>query len=310
MKVAVFGGTGFVGSYIVDTLVAHDHTPRLLVRQGSEAKVRRPEQCEIVTGDINAPATVAECVQGADAAIYNIGLIRETPSRGLTWEAMHYEGAARAIDAAVKAGVKHFVLMSANGVKSEGTGYQTTKYRAEQYLASSGLEWTVFRPSIVFGDPRGREEFCSMLRDQMMKPPIPAPLFYEGFWPSDAGTFRMSPVAVEDVAESFVRALETQASRGRVLHLGGPESPQWREILEIIAAGSGRKKLMMPAPVGPIRAVATLLDRFEWFPLTRAQLRMLLEGNACDGSEAWKMFDIAPKFFEPGNLGYLRAGDL
>lgn len=308
MKVALFGGTGFVGSYLVDALVAHGHVPRLLVRPGSEDKVRHAARCEIVAGDINEPASVAACMQGADAAIYNIGLIRETPSRGLTWEAMHYEGAARAIDAAVQAGVKHFVLMSANGVKPVGTGYQTTKYRAEQYLAASGLDWTVFRPSIVFGDPRGRLEFCSMLRDQMIKPPIPAPLFYEGLWPADAGGFRMSPVAVEDVAAAFVRALKTPGSRGRVLHLGGPQAPPWREILATIAAGSGRSKLMIPAPVGAIRAVATLLDRFEWFPVTRAQLRMLLEGNACDGREAWTLFDIEPKRFVAGNLGYLQAG--
>jgi uncharacterized protein YbjT (DUF2867 family) len=208
MKVTVFGGTGFVGSYLVDALVERGHTPRLLVRAGSEGKVRHRAQCEIVTGDIGDAKSVAEALAGADAAIYNIGLLREFPARGITWEAMHYEGAARAIDAATDAGgVKRFVLMSANGAKPEGTGYQVTKYRAEQYLSRSGLDWTVFRPSVVFGDPRGREEFCSMLRDQMLAPPVPAPLFHEGIWPAGAGRFCMSPVAIQDVAQAFVRSL-------------------------------------------------------------------------------------------------------
>lgn len=161
MRVALFGGTGFVGSYLVDALVAAGHTPRLLVRSGSEGKVRQAERCEIVPGKIGEPQAVAACLEGADAAIYNIGLIREFPKQGMTWEAMHYAGAAAAIDAAAGSGVRRFVLMSANGAKPEGTGYQSTKFRAEQHLAGSGLDWTVFRPSVMFGDPRGQMEFCT-----------------------------------------------------------------------------------------------------------------------------------------------------
>lgn len=309
MKVALFGGTGFVGSYLVDALLAHGHTPRLLVRPGSESKVVQAQRCEIVPGDIDAGAAISACLDGADAAIYNIGLIREFPGRGVTWEKTHYQGAARVVDAAVAAGVRRFVLMSANGVKPDGTGYQSTKFRAEQHLAASGLDWTVFRPSVVFGDPRGREEFCSMLYGQMLKPPIPAPLFYAGLWPAGAGRFRMSPVAVEDVAAAFVRALETPASVRRIFPLGGPDAPEWREILQVIAAAAGKRKVMMPAPVAVPRAAAALLDRFAWFPVTRAQLDMLLEGNACDGSEAWSMFGIQPRRFEPAALGYVKSSD-
>ena len=307
MKVALFGGTGFVGSYLVDALLAHGHTPRLLVRPGSESKVVQPERCEIVPGDIDDRDAIAACLKGADAAIYNIGLLREFPAQGVTWEKMHYQGAARVIDAAVEAGVKRFVLMSANGVKPDGTGYQSTKFRAEQHLAASGLDWTVFRPSVVFGDPRGRMEFCSMLYQQMLKPPIPAPLFHNGLWPSGAGRFRMSPVAVEDVAEAFVRALETPASVRRVFPLGGPEALEWRDILDAIAQAAGKRKLKVPAPVAVPRAAAALLDRFAWFPVTRAQLDMLLEGNACDGSEAWSMFGIEPQRFEPAALDYVKT---
>lgn len=305
MKVAVFGGTGFVGSYVVSALVAHGHTPRLLVRPGSEAKVVQPQRCELVTGEIEDAAAVAECLAGADAAIYLIGLLREFPGQGITWEKMHYEGAVRVIEAAQRAGVRRFVLMSANGVKPEGTGYQSTKWRAEQYLSASGLDWTVFRPSVVFGDPHGRTEFCSMLHAQMLAPPIPAPLFHEGLWPGGAGRFRLSPVAVEDVAEAFVRALETPASIGRIFPLGGPEALEWRDLLQVIAEAAGKRKVMLPTPVAATRAVAALFDRFAWFPVTRAQLTMLLEGNACDGREAWQLFGITPKRFVAGNLDYV-----
>ena len=308
MKVTLFGGTGFVGSYLVDTLVAAGHTPRLLVRSGSEGKVRQPGRCEIVPGEIDNARAVAASLEGADAAIYNIGLIREFPQQGITWEALHYAGAVTAIDAAARGGVRRFVLMSANGARPEGTGYQSTKHRAEQHLAGSGLDWTAFRPSVVFGDPRGQMEFCTQLRDEMITRPIPAPLFYEGLWPAGAGRFRMSPVAIQDVADAFVRSLETPASHGRVLPLGGPEALEWRAILRIIAAATGRRKIMLPAPVAAVRAVAALFDRFAWFPVTRPQLQMLLEGNACDGREAWELFGITPARFAVESLAYLGAG--
>ena len=308
MKVAIFGATGFVGSYLVDRLLAEGHTPRVLVRAGSASKLRQPERHEVVTGEIGDADAVALCLEGAEAAIYNIGLIREFPRRGITFEAMHYAGAVTAIDAAVRGGVRRFVLMSANGVKPEGTGYQSTKFRAEQYLASSGLDWTVFRPSVVFGDPRGLQEFCSQLRDEMIVPPLPAPLFHEGLWPGGAGRFRMSPVAVEDVAAAFAGSLDEPASVRRIFPLGGPDALEWREIIAIIAAACGKKKRTVPAPVGVMRAAASLLDSFDWFPVTREQLQMLMEGNACDGREAWRLFGIEPKRFSIENLGYL-AGD-
>lgn len=305
MKVALFGGTGFVGSHLVDGLIAAGHTPRLLVRPGSEARVTRRDVSEVVQGEIGSAEAVAECLAGCDAAIYNIGLLREFPAQGVTFEAMHYEGCVRAIAAARAAGVQRFLLMSANGAGPEGTPYQTTKYRAEQSLAESGLDWTVFRPSVVFGDPQGRMEFCTQLRDEMIEMPIPAPLFHEGLLPLQAGRFQLSPVAIEDVTQAFVQALETPESIGQIFPLGGPEALEWREIIRTIAEACGRRKLMLPAPAWAVRAVATLLDGQPWFPITRDQLDMLLAGNVCDGREAWTLFDITPRRFGTAALSYL-----
>ena len=83
------------------------------------------------------------------------------PSAGITFQALQYEGAKLAVETAMARGVGRFVLMSANGVKPHGTAYQETKYLAERFLAQSGLDYTIFRPSVVFGDPRGLMEFCT-----------------------------------------------------------------------------------------------------------------------------------------------------
>lgn len=305
MRVAIFGGTGFVGSYLVDALVAAGHHLALLVRPGSEDKVRHRERVRIVSGDISDPDSVGTTLEHCDAAIYNIGIIREFPSQGITFRSMQYEGAMRVIEAADDGSVGRFLLMSANGVKPDGTPYQETKYLAERFLAQSEMNYTIFRPSVVFGDPRGRMEFCTQLRDDMIRSPLPAPNFFSGSSPKTGG-FAMSPVHVLDVAQAFCRALENETTYGKTMTLCGPEAVPWPEIIRRIARACGRKKLIVPVPAGLVAAAAGVLERFESFPLTRDQLTMLLEGNTGDSSEEFAELRIEPRHFDQKNLAYLR----
>ncbi len=305
MRVAIFGGTGFVGSYLVDALVAAGHHLALLVRPGSEDKVRHRERVRIVSGDISDPDSVRTTLEHCDAAIYNIGIIREFPSQGITFRSMQYEGAMRVIEAADDGSVSRFLLMSANGVKPDGTPYQETKYLAERFLAQSEMNYTIFRPSVVFGDPRGRMEFCTQLRDDMIRSPLPAPNFYSGSSPKTGG-FAMSPVHVLDVAQAFCRSLENEATHGKTMTLCGPEAVPWPEIIRRIARACGRKKLIVPVPAVLVAAATGLLERFESFPLTRDQLTMLLEGNTGDSSEVFAELRIEPTPFDQKNLAYLR----
>ena len=218
---------------------------------------------------------------------------------------MHFEGARHCMEAAERLGVKRFILMSANGVKYNGTLYQSTKFLAEQYLKNTELEWTIFRPSLIFGDPKGTQEFCSQLRDDMLSLPLPAPLFFEGLIPWAAGKFEMSPVHIKDVAVFFVKALNNGKTIGKIYELGGPKSYTWIELIDLIAAASGKKKWKIPAPVTPIKLAASIFERFPFFPITKDQLTMLLEGNTCDSTSSFKIFEIDPISFSTENLEYL-----
>ena len=151
MKVALFGGTGFVGSHIIDNLLSEGHKPKLLVRSESIYKVPSVGDCELVIGDVNDKSAVRKTIEGADAVIYTIGIIREFKSKGITYEDLHFSGAVNAIDASIESNVNRFILMSANGVCPDGTGYQKTKWMSEQYLMNTDLKWTIFRPSTIFG---------------------------------------------------------------------------------------------------------------------------------------------------------------
>ena len=305
MKVALFGGTGFVGTYITEELLNNNHDPVLLVRPGSENKVYLPEKCHVNIGDITDFESIEQTINNTAAVIYNIGIIRQFPKKGITFEAMHFEGARHCMEAAERLGVKRFILMSANGVKYNGTLYQSTKFLAEQYLKNTELEWTIFRPSLIFGDPKGTQEFCSQLRDDMLSLPLPAPLFFEGLIPWAAGKFEMSPVHIKDVAVFFVKALNNGKTIGKIYELGGPKSYTWIELIDLIAAASGKKKWKIPAPVTPIKLAASIFERFPFFPITKDQLTMLLEGNTCDSTNSFKLFEVDPISFSTENLEYL-----
>jgi NADH dehydrogenase len=305
VKVSLIGGTGFVGSHIVTALLDAGHTPRLLVRSDSHGPLAELGACEVVRGDVQDPAAVAECVEGSDAVMYLIGILREFPARGVTFDELQHRGVTRTIAAAQSAGVDRFVLMSANGVKPDGTAYQRTKYLAEEELKASGLRWTIFRPSVIFGDPRGRMELCTQLKRDIIDGLLPAPLFYPGLLPTGAGAFQLAPVAVEDVAQAFARSLERPETEGRTFELCGPDAKSWKEILQTVAAAVGKRKLMLPAPALGVKALAALLDGQPWFPITGDQITMLLEGNVCDDDSAFALLGIERTRFGVDSLAYL-----
>jgi NADH dehydrogenase len=304
MRVALIGGTGFVGGYLTDALLAAGHEPVLLVRAGSESKVRQRDRVAVTTGDIDAPEALRSLLDGCDAVIYNVGILREIPREGVTFESTQYDGLVRTVTAAKEAGVKRLLLMSANGVKRPGTAYQETKRRAEEHAMQSGLAVTVLRPSVIFGDPRGTMEFATQLNQEMVRPPIPAVGFFSG-WSTGKGAVVMSPVHIDDVSSAFVAALEDDATIGQTISLGGPEAVTWPEMIRRIAAATGKRKIILPMPIAVMRIGATLLDWLPFFPVTRDQLTMLAEGNVADADALRTLIGRQPLAFTVENLAYL-----
>lgn len=306
MRVALFGGSGFIGQYLAGELVNQGHCPILFVRPGSQSKIPDTTGMELVPGTFSDPPPVAQAIAGAAAVIYSIGLIREYPRRGITFQQAHFDYARMVIDAARQNGVGRFILISANGVRPEGTAYQCTKYAAEEYLRNSGLDWTIFRPSVVFGDPKGQMELATQLYRQLVKPWIPVPLFFDGLNLGQAGRFEISPVHVIDLSAAVVKALGMVETAGQTYAVGGPETLTWETMIKRIAAAGGRRKRYLPVPVGPVKIVARILGRWSWFPLAADQITMLLEGNVCPPENLSQVFGIEPKQFDSEQLIYLR----
>ena len=177
----------------------------------------------------------------------------------------------------------------------------------DELLKQSGLNWTIFRPSLIFGDPRGhgRPEFCSQIKDDMLSLPFPAPLFYEGIWPSNAGEFSMTPIHVENVAEFFVKALNMENCERKIYNLGGPKTLTWKTIIHKIALVSGNSTWKIPTPVHAIKIAAAMLEKYEWFPVTRDQLTMLSMGNICESNKYYSDFNVDEITFNVTALKYL-----
>lgn len=295
MRVGIIGGTGFVGSYVVEALLREGHEVRALVRSGSENKLIS-DAVTVVGGELGDAKSLRDVVEGCDAVIYNVGLLREFPRRGVTFEMAQYQGVVDTVAAMQDAGVRRLLLMSAIGVKDPGTTYQATKYRAEQHALSSGLDVTVLRPSVIFGNPRGTMEFATQLYRDMVRPPLPAVAF---------PGVQMSPVAVADVADAFVAALSRSDTIGKTYELAGPEVLDWPTMVERIAAAVGKKKSMLTMPLGLMRIGATLFDWLPFYPVTRDQLTMLAEGNTAPPSTLQELIGREPEAMTPAALAYL-----
>lgn len=303
MNIAVFGATGFVGNYIIESLIKNDHNPIALVRNGSQKKLR--SKVEIIIGNLDDTDVINQLLSKVDAVIYNIGIIREFPKKGITYENAHFKNLCKIIDASKANNIQRFILMSANGIDNNETGYQSSKLRGEKYLKESNLDWTIFRPSLIYGNPKGGIEFCSQLKWDMISLPIPAPSFYSGLLPINSGNFRMSPIHVKNVSDFFAKAIDRQNTFHKTYMLGGSTSFTWNEIIKIIASASRKNKWIIPAPVLPIKLLAKIFQQFSWFPITSDQITMLLQGNVCLNNKLFSEFEIEEIPFNKTSLSYL-----
>ncbi|MHB8603971.1 MAG: NAD(P)H-binding protein [Thermoplasmatota archaeon] len=279
MRVFVAGGTGFVGPAIVRAFLAAGHDVTALVHHESGALPAADARLRFVAGDVTDPASYASAVDGHDAFVHLVALRRAFPRRGLTFDRLHTMAARGAIAAAYAAGVRRFLYMSAVGVRQGGTDYQRTKWESEEALKASGLRWTIFRPTFVTGVKEGAaqgfdQEFARIARRAPALPDF------------GGGRFVIRPIAKRDVAAAFVAALERPVAIGKTYELAGPDAVTWREYLRTLCRTLRIRRALAPVPRGFILPVARVFERFAWFPASRDELAMLMEGADADPAPA------------------------
>jgi NADH dehydrogenase len=290
-RVFVTGGTGFVGRAVVQALRASGCAVRCVVRRGSERDLQGLGAIERIEGDIMARQSLEQGMEGCDAVIHLVGIIREQPAARVTFERVHTQGTLNVLQAAAAIGVRRYIHMSALGTRAGARSrYHQTKWAAEEAVRASTLPWTIFRPSVIYGRGDGFVTLLARMIERLRIVPV-----------IGSGRQRLQPVPVAQVAEAFVRALTLDASVKHTYDIGGPEPVTMLDLIDRVAAAMGRRRpLKVHAPLGLVRALTRLLHRFPDYPLTPDQLLMLEEENTCEPGPFYETFGLVPMPLDTG----------
>jgi uncharacterized protein YbjT (DUF2867 family) len=302
--VSVFGGTGFLGRCLVRRLAAQGTAVRVVVRHPDPARsalrAAGLEPVAVFGADVRDQAAVAGAVAGADAVVNAVSAYVE--SGGVTFEAVHEQGAATIARESVAAGVARLVLVSGIGADPEsGSAYIRARGRGERAVQQAFAAATIVRPSAMFGP--GDALFGTLAQLARLFPVLPL---------IGGGHTRLQPVFVEDVAEAITRMLADPATAGRTYELAGPGVYTMRELATIVLRITGRRCALVPVPFAVAELQARLFELLPNPPLTTGQVDLLKVDNVASGSlPGLRELDIVPKAIEtivPTYLGPSRVG--
>ena len=290
MRVLVTGGTGFVGTEIT----------RRLIAIGVEVRCLSRRRQAVVAGSIPVSASLFDsgalerALRGCDAVIHLVGIISEV--RDQTFERVHVEGTRRVLAAARATSVTRIVHMSAMGARENAVArYHQTKWAAEELVRHSCMDWTILRPSLIYGPGDGVVSLFEKL--SRFSPVVPV---------LGTGRSLLQPVAVEDVGRLFVESLSRTPVFRQTLEVGGPDQISFNQWVEGILVRLHRRRWVwhLPVPLARFQArwmeaiYPTLLGKAP--PLNRDQIQMLAEDNVADASATWDEFGFQPVGWEAG----------
>ncbi|WP_428484349.1 complex I NDUFA9 subunit family protein [Rhodopila sp.] len=270
-KVAtVFGGSGFIGRYVVKRLAHLGYVVRVAVRDPEAALFLKPMgavgQIVPLFASVAREATVHRAVEAADVVVNLVGILAE--GKAASFQAIHTQGAERIAVQSAACGVNRLVHISAIGADPASTSrYGASKGLAEAAVRAAFPAATILRPSLVFGpEDQFFNRFGQMSRIMPVMPVI-------------SGNTKMQPVYVGDVADAVVAGLTLPAAAGKLYELGGPQVYTFREILAFILKQTRRDRPLLDIPMGVARMQAAVMQYLPNKPLTPDQLVMLSHDN-------------------------------
>jgi uncharacterized protein YbjT (DUF2867 family) len=303
-RVAVLGGSGFIGRYVVKRLAERGEVVTVGGRHAADAKYLRLKgevgQVGLVNLAIGDEALLPAFVAGNDAVVNLVGILRE--GSGQRFDIAHHVGPARLARLAREAGVARFVHISAIGADPRASSlYARTKAAGEEAVRDAFPTATILRPSVVFGP---EDQFFNRLATVATISPI-IPLI-------GGGHTRLQPVYVGDVAKAVMRCLDDPTTAGRIYELGGPRVYSLRALTELLLDEIRRKRLLIDLPFGLAKLQARLMALLPNPPLTPDQVEMLKSDNiVAPGALGLDALGIAPTTVEailPSYLDRFRKG--
>ncbi len=254
MTVAVAGGTGFVGGAVLAEVLRRGERVIALSHRPETARDRLPDGAEAREADVNGdPAGLDAALAGVDALAIALAFPNapmEDPARGWTYERVDAAGTEALVGAARRAGVHRLVYISGAGAAPDADRHWfRAKWRAEEAVRSSGVTFTIIRPTWIYGP--GDVALNRFLGFARWLPFVPL---------TGSGRQLLAPVFVDDVARLAADALSDPAAADRTFDLGGPATYSMREIVGIALRVAGKRRLILPAPAGALRLGARVLQ--------------------------------------------------
>ncbi len=292
MTVAVVGATGFVGRHVVQHLADSGHRVIAISRRGTRRDAWT-ERVEARAADVDTGAGLESALTGADAVVHLVAIARETGGR--RFEETNVRGTGRVVIAAEHAGVRRIVHLSAMGVVDDPRlAFLHSKWRGEQLVRESALEWVVLRPSLLFGRGDG---FFNIVKTTL-KWWSPGIVAIPG-----KGDARFQPLSVDDLAIAVEKSIAEPQHAGQVYEIGGPEHFTYSEVVDAVMAATGMRRLKLGLPIPLLSAVTVATDRLlPIFPVSHDQISSLQRPNSTELDAFTRAFGVSPR---PLDLSYL-----
>ena len=301
-RIAVLGGSGFVGRRLVAALTAAGWATRVLTRRRSRSRSMLVlPTCEVVECDVHRSADLNEQLAGCGTAINLIGILNEYSSSGERFRDVHAELPGKLVEACRINGIGRILHMSALGASEDAPSeYLRTKHRGERAALAAeadGIATTSFRPSVIFGpDDSFFNRFAGLLAISPAVFPLACP------------RARFAPVFVGDVVSAFMAALHDDATAGRCYELCGPRTYTLRELVAYTGAISGRQRRIIGLGDGLSKLQGLVLERLPGKPFSTDNYRSTKVDSvcACNGLES---LGITPRSVESVVPDYLGQGE-
>lgn len=299
LRIAVLGGTGFVGRGLCERLVSDGHEVRILTRRAERHRdLLVLPTATVIDADVHNPVVLKREFQGMDAVVNLVGILNEAGRDGKGFERVHAELPAKVAQACRQSHVARLLHMSAlNASVDAPSHYLRSKARGEKAVhevQSNSLHVTSFRPSVIFGPHDSfTNRFAALLRQ--------VPFIF----PLACANARLQPVYVADVVQAFVFALDRHATFGQRYNLCGPQAYSLREIVAYLAQTLGLKRRILPLNNMFSSLQATLLQFAPGKPFTPDNFRSLQVASVCAAAFP-PVFGITPGRFDeivPNYLG-------
>ncbi len=289
--ILITGAAGYIGRHLVARLVAEGERPRCLVRSKSQAARLLPvDKVDLVEGDTTRPETLTVAVSGIETIVHAafITADRKATSRDY-YEATNVAGTTNLLKAAQAAGVQWVIEISGLGTKPDKPGsYMQGRYLAEKMLMESGLNWTIIRPSVLFG---AGAPFIKGLADLIRTAPV-VPLI-------GGGNVMFQPIYVEDVVSVIVKVLADSArSQGKIYTIGGPAYYSFSQVFDELLKAMHKRRIKVYAPMPLVGIGAAAMEAvLPKPPLTKAAMTLFSFDNTTDLHSVERDFGFKPTSF-------------